>query len=413
MLTGVTALELLPNTMGRLDLVDQISNIFRNAKSIKASIAYWTLPLNKFNSITGDAGIRVLSEKGSYLCVDIQRPTNIDYLADLVKLGIKVFLNIRKLPKAVDPKKISSSPGLLHTKFLLANTEDNRAELWIGSHNWTVPALIGPNTELSISIRLTAGAPLYLEAKHKIEDIRDNYCQPFDLTRISYYKTLQTAYEKDTAIKYVVELEGDDVRNLYGQLICVFGTESDDFDAVSSVNKRIFFSVYDSGGMEKYLYSAKVLQTGLLASANPVAGGLALSKRRYAYTVGRSFPYLKPADIPASDVLDNAHFFANFEILEFLTSNYKLYDSFHVSKKTSRWAKSEMDPALDKMRPEFIDLFYDSKIQFHDFIEVPSDDERAIKHTKEEGVVEYSDIPVAEKRAVRDYRLISKRIIEY
>jgi len=153
MLTGITALELLPPATGSLDLVNQISKLFGRAKTVRASIAFWTLSSDQLKSITRGNGIRVLRAKESFLCVDLQYPTNIDHLASLVKLGIRVFLNIRKLPKAVDPMKISTSPGLLHTKILLADMEDDQAELWIGSHNWTVPALIGPNTELSISLK--------------------------------------------------------------------------------------------------------------------------------------------------------------------------------------------------------------------------------------------------------------------
>ena len=413
MLTGITALELIPDALGRLDLVDHIRKLFKNAMALRASIAFWTLSPEQLNSISRGNGIRVLCERDSFLCVDIQNPTNIDHLANLVRLGIKVFLNIRKLPKAVEPLKISTSPGLLHTKFLLADIEDNQAALWIGSHNWTVPALIGPNTELSISLKLANRAPLYLEARYRLEDIRDNYCQPFDLNRIDYYKALQKLYERDTKSKNVVELEGYNVDDLAGQVICVFGTEIDDFSAVSSVNKKIFLSVYDSEGSEKYLYQAKVLQTGLLAAANPMADGLALSERRYAFTVGRSFPDLKPAEIPGPVVLDNAQFFANFEVLDFITSQYKLYDSAQGSKKPSRWTGSQWDPALERMNPEFVDIFYKKKVQLNNFIEVPSDDDRAVKNYKDEMLIEYSEIPIEQKRIFQDYRLISKRIIEY
>ena len=384
MLTGITALELLPSATGRLDIADQISRLFRSAKTVRASIAFWTLSPEQLNSITRGNGIRVLTEKESYLCIDIQNPTNIDHLANLVGLGVKIFLNIRKLPKSVEPLRISTSPGLLHTKTLLADMENDQAELWIGSHNWTVPALIGPNTELSISLKLSNRAPIYLESRYRLEDIRDNYCQPFDLSRIDYYKALQKLYERDTKSKNVVELEGHNVDDLAGQVICVFGTEVDDFSAVSSVNKEIFLSVYDSEGRAKYLYRAKVLQTGVLAAANPMAEGLALSERRYAFSVGRSFPYLKPAETPDAHVLTHAYFFVNFEIRDLLTSDYNLYDSSQSLQKGLRWARSQWDPALKRMNPEFLDVFYKNKIQSRDFIEVPFDDDRAVRHYQDE-----------------------------
>ena len=413
MLTGINDLELLPNPTGSIDLTDQIRLLFGKAETIRSSIAFWTLSMDQLNTITGGNGARVFSARDSYLCVDIQNPTNIENLASMVKYGIKVFLNLRKLPKALDPYKISTSPGLLHTKVLLAEMEEDRAELWIGSHNWTVPALIGPNTELSISLKLTKRAPLFLDIKHRLEDIRDNYCQPFDLKRVEYYKALQKLYQRDTQSKNVVELEGDYVNHLSGQVICVFGTESDDFKSVSTVNKGLFLSIYDSKGRGKYLYHAKILQTGWLSAENPKAKGLSLSERRYAYTVGRSFPYLKHAMIPGPDVLKNALFFVNIEIIKFITSDFNLYDSPQVNEKISRWAKSESDPATERMNTEFIDVFYKKKNLLHSFIEVPSDDERAVKYYQGNNLIEYSEIPIQQKRIVRDYRLIRKRIIEY
>ena len=131
MLTGITALELLPHATGSLDLVDQVSKLFREAKSLRASIAFWTLSPDQLNSITRGNSIRVLSEKESFLCVDIQNPTNLEHLANLASIGIKVFLNIRKLPKALEPLKISTSPGLLHTNVILADLANEQAELWI------------------------------------------------------------------------------------------------------------------------------------------------------------------------------------------------------------------------------------------------------------------------------------------
>ena len=413
MLTGITALELLPSATGRIDIANQISELFRSAKTVRASIAFWTLSPEKLTSITGGNGIRVLTEKESYLCIDIQNPTNIDHLANLARLGIKIFLNIRKLPKAIDPLKISTSPGLLHTKTLLSDMENDQAELWIGSHNWTVPALIGPNTELSVSLKLSNRAPLYLESKYRLEDIRDNYCQPFDLNRITYYKALQKLIERDTKSKNVVELEGHNVDELAGQVICVFGTEVDDFAAVSSVNKGIFLSVYDSEEKGKYLYHAKVLQTGLLSAANPMAKGLVLSERRYAFYVGRTFPHLKPAEIPDSEVLTHAYFFVNFEIQNFITSNYNLYDSSQFTKRASRWARSQWDPALERMNPELLHDFYKKNVQFHDILNVPSDDERAVKDYEDRPFTEYSGMPIEQKRIIQDYRLITRRVIEY
>jgi len=216
LLTGITDIELLPPATGGMDLVNQIRNLFDGANAIRASIAFWTLSPEQLNDITGYQAERVLKTSESFICVDLQRPTSIDHLAALVRSGVRIYLNIRKLPRGLDPLRISTSPGLLHTKILLSDKNNGKAEFWIGSHNWTVPALIGPNTELSMSLSLTNRAPLYLSAKHILDDIRDNYCQPFNLSNTNYYKKLQQAYDRDTDSKDLIELEGDNVSGLAG-----------------------------------------------------------------------------------------------------------------------------------------------------------------------------------------------------
>lgn len=414
MLTGIADLELLPAFSGRMDIRDQISALFGEAKTVRASIAFWTLSPDQLNTMTKGNGIGVLRKKESFLCVDIQYPTNIDRLAKLVSLGIEIFLNIRKLPKALDRLRISTSPGLLHTKVLLADMANDQAQFWIGSHNWTVPALIGPNTEMSVAFKLSNRAPLYQEAKFRIEDIRDNYCQPFDPNKVDYYKALQRSL-RDTSSKNVVEIEGDNVSDLAGDVICVFGVELDDFEKLSSAGKKVSLSVYDSGGKGKYLYQGRILQTGLLKSANRRADGLALSARRFAYTARRSFPHLGPAAVPGQDVLDKAQFFVNFEVLAFDTSEYRLYDPPPPSRRTSRWARSGSDPAFERMDSDLIDAFYERREPIQGLIEIPSDDERAVtsESFRDEMLVEYSDMPLEQRRDGGNYRLISKKIIEY
>jgi len=412
LLTGITDIELLPPATGGMDLVNQIRNLFTGANAIRASIAFWTLSPDQLDDITDYQAERVLKTAESFICVDLQRPTSIDHLSGFVKRGVRIYLNIRKLPKSLDPLKISTSPGLLHTKILLSDKNNGKAEFWIGSHNWTVPALMGPNTELSMSLSLTDRAPLYASTKHTLEDIRDNYCQPFDLNRVEYYKKLQQAYERDTDSKYVIELEGDNVSGITGETICIFGTENDDYDVLSTVRRKVFLSIYDSASKDKFLYQARIIDSGLLSRANPRAGGLTFSKRRHAFTVKRQFPYLQSANIPDSSVLDSAYFFVDIEILKLESKTYQLYDSIDVKKRKSTWTESEWDPAIERMDPQLIGKFYKGQLDFRTLISVPSDDRHASKSRQLGDQKEISEMPLELKRATKDYRLISKRVIE-
>jgi hypothetical protein len=44
---------------------------------------------------------------------------------------------------------------------------------------------------------------------------------------------------------------------------------------------------------------------------------------------------------------------------------------------------------------------------------VPSDDERAVKDYQDQAFIEYSEMPIEQKRIIQDYRLITRRVIEY
>lgn len=169
MITGINNIELIPPFNSDVDISDRILKLFKEAKSLRAAIAFWTLSAKRFIDISGFNAYQVLKDSNSFLCVDIQSPTNIDHLADLVQKGVPVYLNIRRL--ANEFKKLSSSVGLLHTKILLADKENGEAEFLIGSHNWTGFALLGPNIEASLILHLCNRAPLYKNAEAMLEDI--------------------------------------------------------------------------------------------------------------------------------------------------------------------------------------------------------------------------------------------------
>ncbi len=54
MLTGITNLELLHASPGKLDMVEQITKLFKNTKTLRASIAFWTLSPEKLNFVIGE-----------------------------------------------------------------------------------------------------------------------------------------------------------------------------------------------------------------------------------------------------------------------------------------------------------------------------------------------------------------------
>ena len=62
---------------------------------------------------------------------------------------------------------------------------------------------------------------------------------------------------------------------------------------------------------------------------------------------------------------------------------------------------------------ELLHEFCKKNIQFQGFINVPSDEERAVKDYQDQAFIEYSEMPIEQKRIIQDYRLITRRVIEY
>jgi hypothetical protein len=207
-----------------------------------------------------------------------------------------------------------------------------------------------------------------------LENIRHKYCRAFDLNKIDYYKRLQQILEKGAKTEYIVELEGNEVDNLGGEVICVFGTENDDLDALAFVGRKVYVSIYDLKTEDKYLYNAEISHSGVLSGSNPAAGGINISNRRFAFTEGRQFPFLEMAREPDSKILDKSFYFANIQIIKIITIDYSIYESISPSKK-KLWKKAGWDPTDELIDKQTLMRFFKGKKSYESLIEVPIDDE--------------------------------------
>jgi hypothetical protein len=161
-IAGINQIEFLPPFGKSPSLKKRIAQLFSSAQSIRPAIAFWSIAPKDLENITGFKAYKGLRSPNSFLCVDVQKPTIIDYLADLVKHDVHVYIHLRRISRRFLNQ--NSSVSLLHTKLLLADKSDESAEFWIGSHNWTQCALFGINSEASLAFHLNKEAPLYLNA---------------------------------------------------------------------------------------------------------------------------------------------------------------------------------------------------------------------------------------------------------
>jgi len=405
MITGISGLELLPPYDGSPDLSARLTTLFRNADAFRAAIAFWTFDSADLIDLAGPKSIQALQSSESFLCIDLQLPTNIDSLADLATRGVRIFLNARRLSK--EDSIVSSSPGLLHTKLILVDKDDEFAEFWVGSHNWTKYALYGPNTEASLALQLYKRAPLYLHAVAVLEDIRLNYCQPFNPNKIGYYRMLQKRLEIDQHGQSIIELEGQNVSSLHNLVISIFGTEEKDFRAISRVDNEVYLSIYDSDSpRNRFLYRTEVVHSGRLTASNPYAGGINISgARRLAFTEKKTFPVLLDSQNVGDNIMKKALFFANIHIISIIGREYSLADP--LTKKMSLWKEDDKDPMLYKMQKTVLS----KKPRI--IPKILATDEKV----SEAGMADKTDMllpedrSLYEKRASKDYRLISKKIV--
>ena len=352
---GIESLCIIP-PQNRISLNSQIRTFFSDSECVRAAIAFWSISESQLQKLTGNRGVQVLKNEDSFLCVDIQKPTNIDHLASLVQKGVRVFLNIRRLPGSL--ARYSTSPGLLHTKMLLSNRSNEQADFWIGSHNWTLPALVGPNKEGSMALRLDRDEALYTEVLSFLEDIRANYCRPFDSGKVDLYKLLQEKMSQKVPGESinVIEMEGEGVDQLQGAVIGVFGRNAKDYRDIRTVDRQVMILITDSKSGKEYRYTATIVQSGRLDSSNPTIQGVSFTKRRFAIVDGR-LPVLEPEKQPNSMLLSKAKFFATIQIDAPELKASSFLDT--SESKVPTWVPEFYDPAIEQMSFEALALYSD------------------------------------------------------
>jgi len=406
---GILSITFLPSFGDSVDIGPKISKLFHDSEKIRASIAFWTLSFQDLLSITNDPYmLQAMKTEDSYLCCDIQLPTNIDALAGLKKAGVDVILNFRRLVPAL--RKFSSSLGLLHTKMILADKKDGTAEIWVGSHNWTQFAIRGVNTEISVVMQVEKSSSIYREAYYFLNHIR-SFCDEFDLNMVDEYKRLQVKDSVDLESEtIIIELEGLDVDSLSASSIWMFGTEDRDYTSLRRVGSDIKLILNDSSTRNKYLYNASIIQTGQMEAYNSYADGLQFTgSKRFAFSNYGMFPVLElPVPIPAA-VETDAKFFVAVQILDKVSENF---DVMGVGEnKRYLWEDAISDPilSLNEVMANYKEMVRTRKNEIRSLIQVPYfKDTASFRQVNQD---EFLLQPIEIKRERREYQFVSKGVI--
>jgi hypothetical protein len=284
-----------------------LSRCIQQSQLLQAAIAYWTVD----GSVFGRPLVERISPPNGFLCADLHMPTDIDALAALVRNGAHVRLFCEDITTyRADGKK--EPPFLLHTKFLLFLKRDKTAELWVGSHNWTNRALMGLNIESSLVIQMRDSARLFFEAVEYLEKVK-SVCEVFDLNKVEFYKELQRNIDERTVP--VIEVEASGANGLSGMEISIFGTNDQDLKELGTVHRKVFLSATENDRSEaEFVYPARIIQAGELNSANPSAGRLDFSPRRYAFRSGRRLPELLQKSNVSRSLVDSAKYYVTLQL---------------------------------------------------------------------------------------------------
>lgn len=343
MSSGITLLASIAPTTGIALLLEEKLRICTRVRGV---VAYWSLSVK---ALSGELS-RALDKPGSFYCVHMERPTDIDKLADFVRGGADICLYTYEL--AQEAKGEEGGPaGLMHAKMILFDLSDTEAELWIGSHNFTSRALYGANTEASVSIRIRRDSNLYKEAESFLHKIRARSVW-FDLEDVDYYRLLMGNYSEDLLsrllrvndkrilMRKAIDLVGHNVMELHGQTIQLIGINTGHLMELNRSNQLLIIAALDMESNQECIYVAKVRQAGIIDPKNKKLYGTSTEPRRYALLGRNAIGFLQKEDTIEENLLNYSDYFVNLVVLPF-----EVEKSYYVPEEIL-W-----EPATDHYAP--------------------------------------------------------------
>jgi len=139
------------------NLKNKLTNLLDSCQSFMACTAFWTINVEylPYNVLS-----QALKKPNSFICADIQFPTNIDNLVEFAKAGVdEIYLHGYRQ----HPEEYTQNTNLLHSKVYLFQLDNTNAFLLIGSHNFTRYAIEGLNLEASLAIECKITEPIFKE----------------------------------------------------------------------------------------------------------------------------------------------------------------------------------------------------------------------------------------------------------
>ncbi len=232
------------------DIRGKLQESINKCITLRGAVAFWTVDIGYFDGL-----VEKLSHADSFMCVDIHEPTRIDFLKKFVESGAKnIYLFLYHVESGRYP--------LMHTKLLVFDLPDNKAEIWIGSQNFTNSALSGFNFEATTVVSTTTTSSLYKKVVDYLnfirkccEDIKlivDSIQSRFDPKLDDFYKKLQNTYDWQENRHQVLDFVCEDVNE-----VKVISEQSDRCILIASFNEN------DSNKFGKFALGQKIIVRAL------------------------------------------------------------------------------------------------------------------------------------------------------
>jgi hypothetical protein len=211
--------ELFPSKF-KTSIINQLKLKLRKAKYAKGTMAFFTLGGPQTKNLFGSNEWKPF--KDGWICVDLHFPTNLDNIDSIFKNhGVEFWIHVKKItPKAKkkDFTRISGKykvpNGLLHSKYLILDYDDNTSEVIIGSHNWTLSALSGLNIEQSVSITANTEDPVIVLLKSILETTRSK-CEYYGNNTLSDWKEIQDEANGVGVKRFKLDVKSKDLENQF------------------------------------------------------------------------------------------------------------------------------------------------------------------------------------------------------
>lgn len=348
----------LPDDYNTRDVSGKLIDLAHNCTRLRSVVPYHTLAPQRIGGAFADLWFK----KGSFHCVDISNPTDLEVILEMVNGGADVYIMLRKKEGSIE-----GFHGLLHPKVYLFDYPDGAQRVMIGSHNFTYNGINGTNVEASLVLDLVAGDAMSRQIEGFLEAIKAD-CEKFDPKRIEEYRRLQK--DRSEYTKAVVTLQTGKSKDFEGETITIFGKRVDEYEELKGVGSNVIVRILRDGRQDKQdSYEATILDSGYLQAANQSAGGLSYSARYHAFWLGARAPDIEDKSKPDMEKVAKCSFFVTLQLTENRGEGIVFREPINASEKWESDDDFVKNANKDLQPPKKVKVSRPNKDVFSDKVE--------------------------------------------